>query len=461
MSDEMTSRRSFLQTATAAGTAMAATGSTLAMAQTPKPNVVLILADDMGYGIPGCYGQKEIATPNLDRLAAEGMRFTQAYSGATVCAPSRCVLMSGKHTGHANVRGNGTPELGPLPTEPTVAEIFKGAGYRTALVGKWGLGSPTIKSSPNDRGFDHFYGYLTQGHAHNHYTEVLFRNGDEKLLKDNWFDQRKQYAPDLLLEDARKWMSDKKQQPFFLYFPSIIPHANNERGNLTGNGMDVPSDAPYSAKAWPQPERDFAASVTRLDEQVGDIVRTLKQNGQYENTLILFTSDNGPHREGGHNPAFFRDSGPLRGIKRDLYEGGIRVPFIAHWAGRIKPGQVSDQQAAFWDILPTCADLVGAKRPANLDGISLVPAMTGQGKMEGRGVLYWEFHERGYYRAIRRGDWKAIKKNDSALELYDLSKDIGETKNIASEQPAMVKELESVLNAARTPSTRWPGVAAT
>jgi arylsulfatase A-like enzyme len=452
-------RRSFLQTAGAVGSGLA--GSSPLAAQTKKPNIVLILADDMGYGIPGCYGQKEIATPHLDQLAAGGMRFTQAYSGATVCAPSRCVLMSGKHTGHANVRGNGSPEHGPLPTEPTMAEVLKGAGYRTGLFGKWGLGSSAVKSSPNERGFDQFLGYLTQGHAHNHYTEVLFRNRDEFLVKDNWFDQRKKYVPDLLADEATKWLSTNRQDPFFLYFPSIIPHANNERGTLTGNGMDVPHDVPYSEKPWPQPERNFAASVTRLDRDIGRLVQTLKDNGQYENTLILFTSDNGPHKEGGHNPKFFQDSGPLRGIKRDLYEGGIRVPFIAHWAGKIKPGQVSDQQAAFWDLLPTLADAAGARRPADLDGISLLPAMTGTGKMENRGVLYWEFHEKGYYRAVRRGDWKAVKKNNEPTELYDLAKDIGETKNIASANAEVVKELESAMNAARTPSQRWPGVPAT
>lgn len=443
-------RRTFLQTAAAAPALLGQTAA--------KPNVIFILADDLGYGIPGCYGQKEIQTPNLDALAAGGMRFTQGYSGATVCAPSRCVLMTGKHTGHANVRGNGAPEQGPAKGETTLPQVFKAAGYETAIFGKWGLGAPDIQSSPLDLGFDHFLGYLTQTHAHNYYPEHLWEGRRETLLRDNWFNQRKIYTPDLFLDRAQSFVSKKRNQPFFLYFPSLIPHTNNERGTLTGNGQDVPTDAPYSDKPWPQVERNFAAAVTRLDQHVGQIVRLLKETGQYENTLIFFTSDNGPHKEGGHSPAFFRDSGPLRGIKRDLYEGGVRVPFLAHWPARIRPGQVSDQVATFWDMIPTVADLTGVRRPANLDGISLLPALTGEGKIEDRGLLYWEFHEGGFKRSVRLGNWKGVKLAPSQpMELYDLAADLSETKNIAAAHPAVVEDLEKRMAAARTMNERWPG----
>ncbi len=316
MSDAQMTRRDLLRAPAAAmlaGTARAA--------QTPRPNIIFILADDLGYGDLGCYGQKEIQTPSLDRMASEGLRFTQAYSGSTVCAPSRCCLMTGRHTGHATVRGNMQPEAGLGPDETTVASMLKGAGYRTALFGKWGLGGPGTGSVPNTRGFDEFYGYQNQLHAHNSYPEHLWDNQNESFLTANWFDQRKQFSNDLFTQRALKFVSAARQ-PFFLYLSYTIPHANNELFPARGNGIETPDDRPYHDRPWPQIERNFASIVTRMDADIGRLFAALKTAGHDENTLVIFTSDNGPHEEGGHKPDFFQSRGPLRGIKRDLYDGG-------------------------------------------------------------------------------------------------------------------------------------------
>ncbi|HEX30232.1 TPA: N-acetylgalactosamine-6-sulfatase, partial [Candidatus Poribacteria bacterium] len=289
-----------------------------------KPNIIFILADDLGYGDLGCYGQRLIETPNIDALAAEGIRFTQCYAGSTVCAPSRCALMTGFHTGHARVRGN---KLIPLrPRDVTVAEILKGAGYTTAIIGKWGLGEPGTTGVPNLKGFDEWFGYLNQRRAHNYYPEYLWRNTEKYWIKGNMNGKKGVYSHDLFTEEALKFIRRNRGNPFFLYLAYTIPHANNELGRKTGNGMEVPSDEPYSDRSWPQVEKNFAAMVTRMDRDVGRIVSLLKELGIDGETVIFFSSDNGPHREGGHDPKFFKSSGPLRGIKRDLYEGGIRVP---------------------------------------------------------------------------------------------------------------------------------------
>jgi arylsulfatase A-like enzyme len=427
------------------------------------PNIIFILADDLGYGELCCYGQKQIQTPHIDKLAADGVRFTQCYAGCTVCTPSRCCLMTGMHTGHAQVRGNA---LVPLrPEDATVAEVLKTAGYRTGLIGKWGLGEPGSSGIPNKKGFDSFFGYLNQAHAHNYYPDYLWRNQTKETYPGNVVEKgvatkREVYSHDLFAEEALKFVAQEPGKPFFLYLAFTIPHANNEAGK---QGMEVPSDQPYSDKPWPQQQKNHAAMITRLDGDVGRLVKRLQELKLDENTIIFFTSDNGPHREGGADPKFFASSGPLRGIKRDLYEGGIRVPMIVRWAGKIKPGQVSEQVWTFWDFLPTAAELVGAKPASGIDGISQVPAILGE-KETGRtqkphDFLYWEFHEGGFAQAIRMGDWKFIRRpygKEPAPELYNLKTDIGEKKNVAAEQKEIVAKIEEYLKTARTESKEWP-----
>ncbi len=433
-----------------------------------KPNIIFILADDLGYGDLGCYGQKQIQTPNIDRLAAEGMRFTDHYAGTTVCAPSRCSLMTGLHTGHTYVRGNHEVQpMGqlPLPADTvTLPQVLKQAGYTTALIGKWGLGGPDSTGIPNKQGFDYFFGYLCQRHAHNYYPEFLFRNSERVPLKNKVpggrpdgagvATEKVEYSYDLMEREALQFVEQNKKGPFFLYLAVTLPHANNEGGE---NGMEVPDYGIYADKNWPQPDKGRAAMVSRLDRGVGRVVQKLRDLGIENDTLIFFASDNGPHREGGANPEFFHSSGPFRGIKRDLYEGGIRVPLIARWPGRIKAGAVSDHVSAFWDFLPTLAELAGAPSPAGTDGISLLPTLLGRPEQQKRHEsLYWEFHEGGSIQAVRMGRWKAIRPFGKPLELYDLQTDIGETHNVADNHPDIVAQMEKYLTTARTKSEFWP-----
>ncbi len=442
-------RRTFLQTAAAAPAILSA------QARRP-PNLVFLLADDLGYGDLGCYGQNRIQTPNIDRLAAEGIRFTQAYSGSTVCAPSRCCLMTGKHTGHSAVRGNRKPELGIPQVEETLASALKKAGYETALFGKWGLGGPGTGSVPNTRGFDHFFGYLDQQHAHNAYPEHLWQNQNEVFLTDNWFNQRKKFAPDLFADRAVEFLSQRRNQPFFLYFPTILPHANNELGRLQANGMESPDLGPYGDQAWPEVERTFAAAVTRMDSYVGRIVEAIEKSGQSENTLIVFSSDNGPHAEGNHKSTFFESSGPYRGIKRDLLEGGIHVPAITRWKGTIQPGQTSGAVWAFWDVLPTMCGLASAAAPPHLDGVNCTATWT-EGKPVRHEYLYWEFHEGGFAQAVRQDNWKLVRQKPGFKEeLYDLASDPSEKKNIAAQHPEVVERLRKLMQSARSPHPLFP-----
>jgi arylsulfatase A-like enzyme len=453
-----------------ATTALAVTAAPAAQdlaATSRPPSIIFILADDLGYGDLGCYGQTKIKTPNLDRLAAEGMRFTQFYAGSTVCAPSRCALMTGLHTGHATIRGNAAVALGPQ--DLTVAELLKGAGYRTALIGKWGLGDEHTSGVPGKKGFDEFVGYLDQVHAHDYYTDHLWHsdpaNGydDWERFPENESGQKGLYTHDLFTKAALNYVKIKKPdnvnkyRPFFLYLAYTIPHANDEEGNRSGNGMQVPSDAPYSNEPWPQTEKNKAAMITRLDADVGRLLDLLKTLGIDGRTMIFFTSDNGPHKEGGVDPKFFQSSGPLRGIKRDLYEGGIRVPMIVRWPDRIKAGQVNDQLWAFWDFLPTAAQIAGAKVPPKLDGISMLPDLLGQVQTNRHDFLYWEFHERGFQQAVRMDHWKAVRPQaDQPLELYDLNTDLGEKENVAEKNPQVVARIEPYLKTARTESAQWP-----
>jgi len=438
---------------------------------TRKPNIIYILSDDLGYGDLGCYGQKRIRTPNIDEMAREGIRFTDHYAGSTVCAPSRCSLMTGLHTGHTFVRGNYRVEpMGQIPipdATKTVAEYLKQAGYATALIGKWGLGGPDTEGIPRRQGFDYFYGYLCQRHAHNYYPEFLFRNEERVKLEGNRVAnprpdgegiavERTQYSHDLFVNESLQWIEKNKDKAFFLYMALTIPHANNRGGD---NGMDIGMEVPdlgiYADKDWPFAEKGKAAMITRMDRDVGRVLKLLRDLKIDEKTLVIFTSDNGPHQEGGAQPEFSDSNGPLRGIKRDLYEGGIRVPMIAWWPGTIKQNQISNHVSAFWDFLPTACELAGIDIPAGIDGISYVPTLLGKSQPEHE-YLYWEFHEGGFKRALRLGKYKVVQNGISApFEVYDLEKDLGEQDNIADEEAGLIEKVKRILTTVRTESDIW------
>lgn len=403
------------------------------------PNIILIVADDLGYGDLGSYGQTRIRTPNLDQLAAEGMQFTHAYAGNTVCAPSRCALITGKHTGRTRIRSNAQVPL--EPDDITVAEVLRTVGYRSGIVGKWGLGWEGTTGHPNQQGFEEFFGYLEQRHAHDYYPVFLWRNSMPFFLPGNQDGRRTDYSPAWILRTATNFVRISEDRPFFLYLAPTLPHANNERGVL---GMEVPDLGEYAKETWPDPEKRKAAMITYLDAMVGSVMADLRKRHLDDLTLVIFTSDNGPHAESGVKPAFFNSSGPLRGIKRDLYEGGIRVPLIAWWPGKIKAGSTNDRPVAFWDILPTFAEIAGATAPKGIDGTSFAASMFGRKPDRAAGQFYWEFHERGYQQAARIGDWKSVRlAPGQPIELYNLKADPGETNDVAGANPAMVKEMET------------------
>jgi len=461
-------RRTFLKTVASASLAGLVSANT--RKASGKTNIIFILADDLGYGDLGCYGQKAIRTPEIDGLAREGIRFTQFYAGSTVCAPSRCVLMTGQHTGHCWVRGNAgqtNPTAQALrPNDATVARLLQQAGYTTALIGKWGLGDvgPAETGLPRRHGFDTFFGYLNQRHAHNYYPTYLFRNEDKVPLHNVVPDEdaqgagvasvRAEYSADLIADEALAFIRREKDRPFFLYFAPTLPHANNEAKD---KGMEVPDLGDYARLDWAEPQKGHAAMIHRLDRSVGRILGLLKELGLDGRTIVFFSSDNGPHREGGYDPDFNDSNGPLRGIKRDLYEGGIRVPMIVRWPGRIKAGRISNHVSAFWDFLPTACDLAEVPTPKGLDGISYVPELLGK-HQTGHDDLYWEFHERRTSeQAIRRGRWKAVRHSPSGpIELYDLEKDIGEQINVAARHPDIVKKMDGRFRTARGPNPAWP-----
>ena len=450
-------------------------GSSTQRAQAPRPpNILLIQADDLGYGDLSAYGQAQFQTPALDRLAREGIRFTQYYAGTTVCAPSRAALMTGMHTGHAYIRGNGALPEGDTPLRPqdvTVAEVLREAGYRTALIGKWGLGQPGTTGQPDRQGFEYAFGFSDQRHAHRQFTDHLWRNGERVAV-----DLEKDYANDLFTKEAGAFIERSDPRPFFVYLNYTVPHAElrvpedsiepfrgrfpeqpfvNPAADARQSGAS-PDVASLGYRSQPVPHAAFAAMITRMDRDIGRLVDRLGARGIDRQTLVIFTSDNGPHREGGGDPAFFKSSGPLRGIKRDLYEGGIRVPNIARWTGTIPAGRVSDHPWAHWDLLPTFADLAHAPIPAGLDGMSMSRALRGE-RQPSHPFLYWEFHERGFQQAVRMGRWKAVRlKMGAALELYDLEADPGEQREIAAAHPDVVGKIESYLKTARTESARWP-----
>ena len=438
-----------------------------------RPNIIYIMCDDLGYGDLGCYGQKEIKTPNLDRMAAEGMRFTDHYAGHTVCRPSRLVLWMGQHVGHTGLAGNRPRNLTGM--ESTVARQLKQAGYATGGVGKWALGNVDAPAEvdnqghPNNNGFDYWYGYLNQSRAHNYYPTYLWENdrmvklpgnvlSDNPLARGRVSSKRVTYSHDLITEAALKFVRDR-QRPFLLHIHWTIPHANNEGGRVSGDGMEVPEYGEYAEKDWPNPEKGFAAMITRMDRDVGRLLALLKECSIDDQTLVLFTSDNGPHQEGGHDHEFFNSNGPLKGYKRSMHDGGIRVPLIARWPGKIAAGTVCNQPSAFWDFLPTACELAGAELPAKIDGISYLPSLlrnSGQARHE---YLYWSSLEGQTSVGVRYGNWKLVKyrrpksrgkANAAASEqpdwrLYDLSTDIGEENDIAGQHPDVVDKILAML----------------
>lgn len=441
-----------------------------------KPNIIFILADDMGYGDPGCYGQTLIETPHIDRLAAGGMRFTQFYAGTSVCAPSRSSLLTGQHTGHTPVRGNYEvqPE-GQLPlpdTAYTLAEMLKQAGYATGDFGKWGLGYPGSEGTPNKQGFDRFFGYNCQRQSHNYFPDHLWNNGIRADYANTPSSQQ-YYAPALIQQQALAFIDEHKTQPFFLYLSYTLPHAALQlpQGDslleyYKSKFREQPQTiaASWNGKGYqPQayPHAAYAAMVSKLDQYVGQVMEKLKVAGIEKNTLLIFTSDNGPHREGGNDPAYFNSSGGFRGIKRDLYEGGIRTPMIAYWPGVIKGGKVSGMTGAFWDFMPTFAAIAGMPAPPHTDGISLLPTLSGKGRQMQHQFLYWEFHENGGRQAVRMGKWKGIRLNVinnplTPLQLYDLEADPGETKDLAAGNPAIVEKIRKIMQQEHVENINFP-----
>jgi arylsulfatase A-like enzyme len=450
-------RRHFLKCAGIGAVALILPRMTKA-ASTTNPNIIYVLVDDMGYGDPSCFGQTKLKTPNLDAMAATGLRFTNHYAGSTVCAPSRCVLMTGLHTGHCTVRSNGNVKL--RKEDITVAQVLKKAGYSTGCIGKWGVGRPDL-DDPNEHGFDYFYGYVCMNHAHNCYPEWVIRNGKKvplrNVLEEKWKTskvypgagvaaQKIDFVPHLCQQEVIQFIDENQENPFFLYYALNVPHANNEGGS---KGMEVPSYGKYAGKDWPDPEKGFAAMISYIDGYVKEIFDKLRETGLDKRTLVMFTSDNGPHQEGGHKMEYFNSNGQLRGMKRDLYDGGVRVPTIAKWPGVIKPDRKTDHVSAFQDIMPTFAELASAQCPKT-DGISMLPTLLGRGEQKKHDHLFWEFYEGGGKKAVLKGKWKGIRLNtvrkpDSPIELYDISTDISEQKNVASEHPDIIADMTRIM----------------
>jgi arylsulfatase A len=430
---------------------------TRALLAADKPNIIFVLADDLGQGDLGCYGQQKIKTPNLDRMAAEGTRYTQAYSGTSVCAPSRTSLITGLHIGHAPVRGNREIANGegqmPLPKKTvTVAQLLKQQGYATACMGKWGMGMFNTTGSPLRKGFDHFYGYNCQRHAHSYFPEYLYVDEKRIELPENKDGKKKTYADKLIQKDVLSWVEQQGTHPFFLFYSTTLPHGSYEIDDL----------GQYADKAdWTEKARNYAAMVTRLDQNVGELVALLKRMGIERKTLILFAGDNGPaFGETTPTAQFFNQSmnGQLRGFKRGMYENALRQAAIAYWPGTIPAGRVSAEPWAFWDFLPTCAELAGATYPAGYtpDGLSLVSFLKG-GPAPQRESFYWELHEGGMKQAVRFGNWKALRLGGvkGTLELYDLATDQAEQVNLADKHPEKVKQAEQLMEAARNDDPNW------
>ncbi len=453
------------------------------LAQNRQPNIIFILADDLGYGDVGAYGQTKIRTPNIDRLAAEGMKFTDFYAGSPVCAPSRCVLMTGKHGGHAYIRDNREfkPEgQEPIPSsEVTIAELLKTQGYTTGGFGKWGLGYPGSEGDPNKQGFDLFYGYNCQREAHNFYPDHLWRNDQKVMLEGNERGRTgKQYSHDLIEAEALQFIRDNKAKPFFLFAPFTIPHLalqvpDDALAEYVGKWDDPAYDGKNGYLPHPHPRAAYAAMVTRMDRSIGRMMALVKELGLDDNTIVMFSSDNGgafgevtkdfefkPGRMGGTDYMFFKSTANFRAFKGSVYEGGIRVPFIARWPGKIKAGTVSKLPAAFYDVLPTLCELAKIEPPKNTDGISFLPTLLGKGKQRQHEFLFWDFNGYGGQQAVRMGNWKGLRRNlqrgNTKLELYNLASDIGEQTDVAAQHPAIVKRIEKLMAEQHTPSKLFP-----
>jgi arylsulfatase A-like enzyme len=430
-----------------------------------RPNIVYILLDDAGYGDLSCYGQEKFSTPHMDKLAEQGMRFTQHYAGSTVCAPTRCVLMTGLTTGHCVVRGNTEvqPEgQAPMPAATvTLPKLLKTTGYATGGFGKWGLGAPGSEGDPVHQGFDRFFGYNCQRQAHKYYPTHLWDNLNRVELDG------KTYSHDLIMAEAFKFVRQHRDEPFFLFLPVAIPHA----------AMEVPE--PYMTEfreKFPQfenkigryagtevrnPIAAFAGMMTKLDNDIGLLMALLEELKIADSTIVMLSSDNGPHKEGGHDPDFFNSNGGFRGYKRDLYEGGIRAPFIVRWPGKVEAGTTTDLVSAHWDVLPTICEIAGVKTPKESDGVSLVPTLTGHAdQQKTHDYLYWEFYEQNGRRAARFGDWKAVQYGlhqsaNAPIEIYNLANDPHEDHNLASEHPELVTQAKEIFAEAHTPSDQW------
>lgn len=437
-----------------------------------RPNIILIVADDLGSAELGSYGQKKIRTPHLDRLAAEGIRFTNFYAGSPVCAPSRYVLMTGRHGGHAYIRDNKevSPEgQWPIPDSTvTIAELLKAQGYATGAFGKWGLGFVGSEGDPNRQGFDLFYGYNCQREAHNFYPTHLWRNEQKIMLEGNTRGLTgRQYSHDLIEAEALRFIRDHQDRPFFLYVPFTIPHLalqvpDDSLAEYVGTWDDPAYDGQNGYLPHPHPRAAYAAMVTRMDRSVGRMLQTLRETGLDRQTIVLFTSDNGPtyDRLGGSDSDFFQSAGILRGHKGSVYEGGIRVPLIAHWPGRIGAGRTADLPAAFYDLLPTLVEIGGGRSDHPSDGVSLVPTLTGRGRQRRHEFLFWDFNGYGGQQAVRLGNWKGIRrqigKGNRQLELYDLARDPAEQHDVAAAHPALVRKIEKIMAANHEPSALFP-----
>lgn len=442
------------------------------------PNIIYILADDLGYGDLGCYGQEKIKTPNIDRIAAEGMKFTQHYSGQAVCAPSRCSFLTGLHQGHAYIRNNKElPHEGqtPIPADTfTIAKMLKTKGYATACVGKWGLGYPGSEGDPNHQGFDLFFGYNCQRHAHQYYRDYLWKNDTKVLYPDNKDIEGSNYAADEMRKEALAFVEEHKDQPFFLYWATPIPHVSlqvpdESLKQYEGQWPETPFKGRYRPETGQgytgheTPRAAYAAMVSHMDRNIGRLLDQLDALGLAENTLLIFTSDNGASSAGGADYKFFNSTGGLRGKKGQLYEGGIRVPFLAKWPGHVGAGTTSDHISAFWDMLPTFGEITGAEVPDGLDGISLLPELTGR-PQAAHDFLYWEFNARNYNGgqvAVRMGDWKGIKVNQlkgkrGHLELYNLNIDAAEQKDVANTYPEICRKMEEIIRREHVPSKLFP-----
>ena len=450
----------------------------------PKPNVVFILADDLGWGDLSCYGQTNFRTPNIDRLVSEGLRFTQCYSGTTVSAPSRSCLVTGTHSGHTAIRGNMElqPEgQFPLPADAvTIFHDLKAAGYTTGAFGKWGLGFVGSTGDPQKMGVDKFYGYNCQLLAHSYYADHIWDNGNRVALADNCDEVpygEGSYIPDLIHEKALQFIDDavKNGEPFFMWYPTTIPHAElivpqdsiiqsfvgkYPEKPFKGCDQGMPGFRKGGYCSQEYPHATFAAMVTRLDLYVGQIVGKLKELGVYDNTIIIFSSDNGPHLEGGADPDFFNSNGPWRGYKRDVYEGGIRVPFIVRWPGHVAEGGETDFMCSFWDLMPTLREINGQAVPDDMDGISLLPLWEGRKGQKEHDYLYFEFQEMNGRQAVRKGPWKLVHMNIRSekdyFELYNIEEDPSETKNLIGEYPDKAEELKGIMEEAHVPNPYFP-----